>query len=68
MVGLVRRIYLRQFAPLRSEPNPQNLIEYSPRVRLVDDLDRRTSQGTQIGFDQPLLGIAESPSASHASS
>jgi hypothetical protein len=67
MAGLVRRILPWQFAPLCSRAqDPQDSVEYRPRI-----LPRATATvgplpGPKDWFDQLPLGIAEFPSSSHA--
>ena len=57
MAGLVRRVFLGQFPPLRpGTQHPQNPIEHCLRV-----LPR-----PQNRFNQHPLGIGEFPSSSHA--
>ena len=67
MAGLVRRIFLGQFAPLcPSTQHPQDSVEHGSRVLPRTTATVRTALGPQERFDQFPLGIAEFPSSSHA--
>jgi hypothetical protein len=67
MARLVRRIFLRQLAPLRpSAQDPQDSIEHGARVLPRTAPTIGAPLGAQGWFDELPLGIAEFPSSSHA--
>jgi hypothetical protein len=67
VAGLVGRISLGQFAPLCSRTqDPQNSVEYGPRVAPRPTATVGTPLGSQNRFDELPLGITEFPSASHS--
>src|SRR5215469_18941065 len=67
MAGLVRRVFLGQFPPLRpGAQHPQNPIEHCLRVLPWATASIGTPLGPQNRFNQHPLGIAEFPSSSHA--
>ncbi len=67
MAGLVRRIFLGEFAPLRPRAqDPQDSVEHGSRVLPRTTATVGAPSGPQNRFDQFPLGIAEFPSSSHA--
>ena len=67
MAGLVGRIFLGQFAPLRPRTqDPQDSVEYRPRVLPGATATVGPSFRSQDWFDEFPLGIADFPSSAHA--
>jgi len=60
VAGLVRRVLVRQFAPLRScAQNPQDFVNHGSRILPRAPATIGSLFRSQNGFDQFLLGIAE---------
>ncbi len=65
VAGLIRRIFLGEFAPLGAcTQDSQNSVKYGPRVLPRPTTTVGTPLRTQHRLDQLPLGIAEIPSAS----
>ena len=66
MAGLVRRIFPRQFAPLRASAQyPQNPVEHGSRILPRTPSPVGASLRAQNRFDPLPLGVTEFPPSSH---